>query len=131
VIAWFPKAFTGGCAAECRSIGANRDALRRFNVAYFGANVDRSETNRAFADATGIGFPILSDHGRDVARSYGVLGPGGLPFRWTFYIGVDRRILAIDRQVRFGSHGLDIEKALIGLHADQAHVEPAVGHSTS
>ena len=27
VLAWFPKAFTGGCTAECRSIGASHEVL--------------------------------------------------------------------------------------------------------
>ena len=115
VIAWFPKAFTGGCTAECQSIGANRKALLRFKVAYFGANLDSPETNRRFAHATGMEFPILSDRGAAVARAYGVLGPGGLPARWTFYIGADRRILAIDKHVRWRTHGTDIETALTAL----------------
>jgi thioredoxin-dependent peroxiredoxin len=112
VIAWFPKAFTGGCTAECESIGASSRALRRFNVAYFGASVDRPETNREFAASMGIDFPILSDPGKSAAHAYGVLGPSGFPSRWTFYIGIDGRILRIDKGVRPGVHGLDIEKTL-------------------
>ena len=112
VIAWFPKAFTGGCTAECESIGASSRVLRQFNVAYFGASVDRPETNRRFAASMGIDFPILSDPGMSVAQAYGVLGSSGFPARWTFYVGVDGRILRIDKQVRTGLHGLDIEKTL-------------------
>ena len=112
VIAWFPKAFTGGCTAECESIGGSSRALGQFNVAYFGASVDRPETNREFADSMGIDFPILSDPGKSVARAYGVLGPSGFPSRWTFYVGIDGRILRIDKGVRTGVHGLDIEKTL-------------------
>jgi thioredoxin-dependent peroxiredoxin len=112
VIAWFPKAFTGGCTAECESIGGSSRMLRQFDVAYFGASVDRPETNRRFAASMGIEFPILSDPGKSVARAYGVLGPSGFPARWTFYVGVDGRILQIDKQVRTGMHGLDIEKTL-------------------
>jgi thioredoxin-dependent peroxiredoxin len=115
VIAWFPKAFTGGCTAECESIGANGRALRQFNVAYFGASVDRPETNRKFAESMGIDYPILSDPGTSVARAYGVLGPSGFPSRWTFYIGKDGRIQQIDKGVRTGTHGLDIEKMLTDL----------------
>jgi peroxiredoxin Q/BCP len=115
VIAWFPKAFTGGCTAECESIGASGRTLRQFNVAYFGASVDRPETNRKFAESMGIDYPILSDPGRSVARAYGVLGPSGFPSRWTFYIGKDGRIQQIDKGVRTGTHGLDIEQTLTDL----------------
>ena len=112
VIAWFPKAFTAGCTAECRSIGMSRRALGAFDAAIFAASCDTVEINREFAASTGIEFPILSDPDAAVARAYGVLGPLGLPSRWTVYIGADGRLLAIDREVRFGNHGADIIAAL-------------------
>ena len=112
VIAWFPKAFTAGCTAECRSIGMSKRALGAFDAAIFAASCDTVEINREFAASTGIEFPILSDPESTVARAYGVLGPLGLPSRWTVYIGADGRVLAIDRQVRFGNHGADIMVAL-------------------
>lgn len=115
VIAWFPKAFTGGCTAECESIGESSHALRRFDVAYFGASVDRLETNRRFAASMGIDFPILSDPDKHVARAYGVLGPSGFPSRWTFYVGLDGRVLAIDKHVRTATHGVDIAAAFAKL----------------
>jgi peroxiredoxin Q/BCP len=112
VIAWFPKAFTSGCTAECRSLGLTRQALARFDAAVFAASCDTVETNRAFAASMGIDIPILSDPDRRVARAYGVLGSYGLPRRWTFYIDSGRRLVAIDRQVRTATHGADIVTAL-------------------
>jgi peroxiredoxin Q/BCP len=47
-----------------------------------------------------------------VARAYGVLSRSGYASRWTFYIGVDGRILAIDREVRVASHGSQIAARL-------------------
>src|SRR4051794_6811711 len=49
VIAWFPKAFTGGCTAECKSFRASSDALKASKVAYFTASVDTPEKNADFA----------------------------------------------------------------------------------
>jgi peroxiredoxin Q/BCP len=112
VLAWFPKAFTGGCTAECRSIAESRPLLEPLGVARFGVSVDSPETNRAFAASMGIDFPILSDPDKTVARAYGVVGPSGFAARWTFYIGKDGRILAIDKQVRTAAHGADIAAAL-------------------
>jgi peroxiredoxin Q/BCP len=89
--------------------------LSHFDVAYFGASVDRAETNRKFAESMGIDFPILSDPGKSVARAYGVLGSSGFPSRWTFYVGIDGRIQQIDKQVRPAMHGLDIEQTLNAL----------------
>jgi thioredoxin-dependent peroxiredoxin len=112
VIAWFPKAFTAGCTWECRSIGLSKTTLGGFDAVIFAASCDTVETNREFAASTGIDFPILSDPDKTAARAYGVLGPIGLPSRWTVYIGVDGRILAIDREVRTRNHGADIVAAL-------------------
>jgi peroxiredoxin Q/BCP len=115
VLAWFPKAFTGGCTAECESIGGSSHELRRFRIAHFGVSVDTVETNRRFAASMGIDFPILSDTQKTTARAYGVLERSGFPSRWTFFIGLDGRILAIDKHVRTSTHGPDIAAALTGL----------------
>jgi peroxiredoxin Q/BCP len=115
VIAWFPKAFTGGCTTECRSLSEFGSAFARANVQCFAASVDTQATNAEFAAALGLTCPILSDPGKDVARAYGVLGPSGFASRWTFYIGADGRILDIDTQVRAASHGRDVTARLTEL----------------
>jgi len=108
VIAWFPKAFTGGCTAECRSLSALETAFARSQVQCFGASVDTAQTNAEFAAALNLRFPILSDPDKHIARAYGVLGQSGFASRWTFYIGADGRIVDIDKQVRAASHGSDV-----------------------
>ena len=45
-------------------------------------------------------FPLLSDPTKEVATAYGVLNQKGFASRWTFYIGRDGKILAIDKQIR-------------------------------
>jgi peroxiredoxin Q/BCP len=115
VLAWFPKAFTTGCAAECRSIGLAAALRDEYDAVVFAASCDDVETNRDFAASTGLDVPILCDPTRALARAYGVLGPLGLPSRWTFYIGLDGRILAIDRTVHTGTHGADVASALAQL----------------
>jgi peroxiredoxin Q/BCP len=103
VVAWFPKAFTGGCTAECKSLAANGDKLRKYDVAYFMASVDPMEGekgNKAFAESEKADFPVLSDPTKEVAAAYGVLNERGVSNRWTFYIDKDGRIAAIDKAVR-------------------------------
>jgi peroxiredoxin Q/BCP len=75
--------------------------------------------NAQFAESLGIGYPILSDPSRDVSRAYGVLSRSGYASRWTFYIGVDGRILAIDKEVHAASHGTDIAARLGELGVTQ------------
>jgi len=79
--------------------------MRKFDVQVFAASVDSPAANASFAQSLGLGYPILSDPSRDVARVYGVLSPSGFASRWTFYIGADGRILSIDQQVRAATHG--------------------------
>jgi thioredoxin-dependent peroxiredoxin len=100
VLAWFPKAFTSGCTAECKSLAANGDKIRKFNVAYFMASVDQADANKGFAEQEKADFPILSDPSKETATAYGVLNKGGFASRWTFYIGKDGKILGIDKAVQ-------------------------------
>jgi thioredoxin-dependent peroxiredoxin len=116
VLAWFPKAFTGGCTAECKSLRESGDRLRGTGVAYFAASVDSPDTNRRFAESLELDYPILSDQGKDVARAYGVVaGDRTTASRWTFYIGKDGRILYIDKTVSPGTHGADMIDRLKAL----------------
>jgi len=89
--------------------------LRQFDVQIFAASVDAPDVNARFARSLGIEYPILSDPGRDVARAYGVLSRSGYASRWTFYIGINGRILAIDRAVSAGSSGGDVAAKLAEL----------------
>jgi thioredoxin-dependent peroxiredoxin len=115
VLAWFPKAFTGGCTAECKSLGASAAELARFNVRYVAASVDRPAENSRFARDLGVSYLILSDPVGKAAKDYGVIGASGFATRWTFYIGADGRILDVDRHVRPGTHGSDIVARLAEL----------------
>jgi thioredoxin-dependent peroxiredoxin len=108
VVAWFPAAFTKGCTVECKNLAMNGDKIRQYDVAYFMASVDPIEKNTDFAKAQEADFPLLSDPSKEVATSYGVLNERGTARRWTFYIGKDGRILAIDKAVRVETSAEDM-----------------------
>ncbi len=113
VLAWFPKAFTPGCTTECKVVAQDGRKLKDFDVAYFTASVDKPEKNEKFAKSVGADYPILSDPGGEVARAYGVTGPvQKFASRWTFYIGKDGKILAIDKKVKPATAAADIVKRL-------------------
>jgi peroxiredoxin Q/BCP len=58
-------------------------------------------------------YPILADADKKVAEAYGVVIPVvGLAKRWTFYIGKDGKILAIDKDVKVDTAGADIAAKL-------------------
>lgn len=114
VLAWFPKAFTGGCTAQCKSYGsADAAELKTMNVAYFTASVDTAEENTKFAQSVGADYPILSDPDKKVAGAYGVLNPErGFANRWTFYIDKDGVVRAIDKKVATAQAAPDTVKTL-------------------
>ena len=85
-------------------------------MAYFAASIDRESTNRKFAEALALDFPILSDPEKRVARAYGVLrGLGMFTARHTFYIASDGTIQLVDEDVKPSSAGDDVARRLAEL----------------
>lgn len=121
VLAWFPKAHTGGCTQECKALRDSAQALEKFNVAIFAASVDQPEANKSFAEDLELNYPILSDPSHETARAYGVLK--GLPVaaRHTIYIGKDGKVLRVDRDIRVASAGQDMQKQLEELGVEKRY----------
>ena len=85
-------------------------------MAIFAASVDTLEDNRKFAEQLGVDYPILSDPDRRASKAYGVARDDKSPaIRWTFYIGVDGKILDVQRQVTPSTHGRDVAAKLAEL----------------
>lgn len=123
VVVFYPAAFSGICRGELREI---RDGLEDFqdgDIQIFAVSCDSMYTLRAWADAEGHFFPLLSDfwpHG-EVARRYGVLNDeDGFALRGTFLIDCSGRI--VWTEVRDIGHGRDFtayREALARLRASQ------------
>ena len=94
VLAFFPAAFSGVCTKELCTF---RDSLARLNQAkakVFGISVDTFFTLKAFHDAQGYNFPLLSDFNKTAIRDYGVfnedmIGLKGIAKRAVFVIDKD------------------------------------------
>lgn len=113
VIAWYPKAFTGGCRLECLSFRDSGEEIQKFDVAYFTASVDDVETNTKWAKELELNYPVLCDPEKKVARAYGVVHKGrDVAERWTFIIDKEGIVRHIDKKVNTKTHGEDIVKML-------------------
>jgi peroxiredoxin Q/BCP len=63
-----------------------------------GISADQVDRQLEFDDANALGFPLLSDPGRDIARRYGVVRKGLLPNkRRTFVVGRGGSVLTTVR----------------------------------
>lgn len=124
VVAWFPKAFTGGCTKECKSMREHGKLIREYDVVYFTAScdeVDGEKGNAAFAKSLDLDYPILSDPTRKTAKDYGLVADDkGNAKRVTFYIGKDGKIAFIDREVKTEMHGEHIAAKLKELGVAKA-----------
>ncbi len=89
VVVFFPFAFSGICTGELCEIRDDLGAFANDDVQVLAVSCDHMFTQRAYADAQGYFFPVLSDfwpHGQ-VAQDYGVFRPdGGFATRGTFLI---------------------------------------------
>lgn len=131
VLAWFPKAFTQGCTIECKSLAENGHLIKAYDVTYFMISTDTVEEQTKFAKANSVtlgqgdkaqvvakkeaDFPMLGDPTKETAKAYGVLknyGTMELANRWTFYIGKDGRITAIDKAVKSATSAEDMAAKL-------------------
>src|SRR5450759_3273076 len=121
VVAWFPKAYTSGCTIECKSLAEHGDLIKKYNVAYFMASVDPVAANKGFGEMHKADSPLLSDPTKETATAYGVLSsPTGVARRWTFYIGKDEKILAIDKTIKVATSAEDMAAKLCDLNVEPA-----------
>ena len=110
VLFWYPAAMTTGCTKEAchfRDIAAEFEAAGAQRV---GISADAVDKQREFDEKHSLGYPLLSDEDKSVAKAYGVKRMGPLMNkRMTFVIGTDGKLVEVI------SSELNMDK-----HADQA-----------
>ena len=88
-------------------------------MAYFMISVDDPQTNKEFAESLESDFPLLSNPTKEVAEAYGVVtAERAVPYRWTYIIGGDGKILKIDKEVNPVNAGQDLVVDLRALNLD-------------
>lgn len=89
VLVFIPFAFSGICSSELGEIRDNLDEFEAENAQVLAVTCDHFFANRAFSDAEGYAFPVLSDfwpHG-EVTQAYGTFNlDAGAPSRGTYVI---------------------------------------------
>lgn len=89
LIIFYPFAFSSVCTGEMAGVRGRLDEFMTFDTEVVAISCDPVYSLRAFADAEGLNFPLLSDfwpHGR-VARAYDVFNDvKGTPQRSSYVI---------------------------------------------
>lgn len=122
VLFFYPKAMTSGCTAESchfRDLGAEFAELGARRV---GISADSPDRQARFDAKNSLGYPLLSDPDRTIAKQFGVKRPGPLfNKRATFVIDTDRTLLAeIASELRMELHA---DEALEVLRRHRAGTE--------
>jgi peroxiredoxin len=94
VLAFFPAAFSSVCTTELCTFRDQLASLNSAKAQVYGISVDTFFALKAFHDAQGLTFPLLSDFNKDVIRQYGVfnedmIGLKGIAKRSVFVIDSD------------------------------------------
>lgn len=116
VLAFYPKAHTGGCTKEVCSLRDSLKDLEAAGIAVAGISLDDVSSQRSFHEAQKLNFPLLSDPDGSVAAKYGaLLADKPYSARVTFVID-DKGILRhADGKVNVASHGADLAGVVRGL----------------
>jgi len=118
VLVFFPYAFSGVCTGEMAGIRDRLAEFMTFDSEVLAISCDPIYSLRAFADADGLNFPLLSDfwpHG-EVARAYGVFDEvKGSPQRSSYVVDPDGTLRWAVHNAR--PEGRDLDEHLRQLRA--------------
>ena len=95
VLAFVPGAFTGGCTTEMCALRDQSDQFNSMNAQVLGISVDPPFSQKAWADANNLNFPMLSDFNREAVNQYDVAleNMGGLEG----YTAAKRAVFVVDK----------------------------------
>ncbi len=115
---FYPFAFSGVCTGEMAGIRDRLDEFLTFDTEVIGVSCDPLYALRAFADADGLNFPLVSDfwpHG-EVTRAYDVFDEKrGCPLRSSYLVDKEGNLAwAVHNAV---AESRDLDEHLVRLRA--------------
>jgi len=100
VLYFYPKADTPGCTKQACAFRDNISKIRNLGAEIFGVSADDVKALADFKKKHNLNFTLLADPGLDAIKAYGTKMPVvDMSKRWTFVIGPDLRIRAIEKDV--------------------------------
>lgn len=100
VLYFYPKADTPGCTKQACAFRDNISQIRKLGAEIYGVSADSVEAVRNFKQKHSLNFVLLADPKLEAIGAYGTkMGTMDMSRRWTFVIGPDLRIRAIEKDV--------------------------------
>ena len=96
ILAFFPGAFTGVCDKEMCTFRDSIQGLTGLGAQVVGISVNDPFSNKAFADANKLQFPLLSDYTRDTVKKYGIFHEDFAGLKG--YVAAKRSIFLLDKK---------------------------------
>ena len=116
VLYFYPRDFTEGCTIEARGFQQDLGLFHKAGAEVVGISADNPESHAQFCGSEGLSYPLLSDPGGAVSKSY---GSWIAPFsqRHTFVIDPDGILRARFVAVRPSGHSHEVLDTLKNLQA--------------
>jgi peroxiredoxin Q/BCP len=86
ILAFYPGDFTPICTKQFCSYRDDGDRIEALGVPMLGISPQSVASHEAFTAKHGLRVPLLADVGKQVAKLYGVVGPGGMVRRSIFLV---------------------------------------------
>jgi len=113
ILYFYPKDDTKGCTIEACSFRDKLQPIAALWTEVVGVSVDTVESHKKFAEKNNLNFPLISDHDKQISKTYGVLSEdGSYAERMTFIIDKDGKIAKIFTNVDITKHTDEIVAAL-------------------
>jgi peroxiredoxin Q/BCP len=122
VLYFYPKDDTPGCTREACAFEDAQGRLKKAGAVVLGVSGDSLESHRKFKSKYKLGFPLLSDPDRAVAKKYGAWGEKILygkktvgMIRSTFVIDPEGVVRKVFPRVKVDGHAEKVLEAIAGL----------------
>lgn len=108
LLAFFPRAFTTGCARQLRGYHEQRKQLHKSGTRVVAISTDDAKTLRRFRASLGADYTFVSDHDGELTSLYALGEPDGSARHAAFVIDGAGRVLRVDS----GSNAIDVTSAV-------------------
>ncbi len=115
VLYFYPKDLTSGCTLEAHGFQELAPEFTKANAVVLGVSSQDAESHQTFAKQEQLGFPLLDDHTRAIAKAYGVgaaIPLTGWDKRVTFLIDPAGTLKQVWPDVQPRGHAAEVLKAI-------------------